>query len=667
MNTFDNASNLRGRLNKETLDVARGAYDLPTAVPLTPEPYSGDNNSLRTLMGNNAPKQFKNGKAPKSLAAYAQGRDKIDANHGQVLGPGGPTDDMQPAMVSDQEAVLTGVENGGVEKLQALFGPDIIKLLNDPKVTPDQIMQQMGGMNEAEPMRNGMEESREVPHFKDGYDPFAAEETYARENFTRRLGDANANAAQQAQQFRTTQVQAQTGTPQSLGPFKSNESYGRESFNNRATLANANAATQAESLRFRNAPSQPEAGAFKPQNTFARDAFNQRAASANANAATQANAFRNVYGPSNAPASPLQNRLGDANAQARTQAAGLRGTGFGDKFAQSFKQLAPYANQANEGVLQATESMRDVQGGLKGAVGRLAPGLTAYDAGRQLVESNPYQQGLAEANKRIQGLFPNATSSFANTLLPGQMQARSEAPAAATNPPRTVAPTNQPPLSPPSLYTQSHGVDGSTRTALTPAGYQQAFGNEPKPNIAALDAADAQRLGPIQAAQDPMNQYKAYLQAQTDAQREADDYTRTQNEIAFRNYGQTFEGAKPVDANAAFYPQQAQTARDAAKSARQSDLAKTQLQQATERYKADQPVFDVRMDANGNPYEFQRSGKGAGAPQAMDFTADDFADPAMQALGKQAYDYAKANPGETPNPRIAALLRAYLGYNSRNQ
>lgn len=128
MNTFQNGASLRGDLNKETLDVAKGVYDLPTAVPLTPEPTSGENNSIRTLMGGgirsypNRTPGFACGKD-----AYRNGRDRIDNAHGEVHGPGTPTSDQVPAMLSDKEAVLNA---GAVEHVKDQFGDDIIKKWN---------------------------------------------------------------------------------------------------------------------------------------------------------------------------------------------------------------------------------------------------------------------------------------------------------------------------------------------------------------------------------------------------------------------------------------------------------------------------------------------------------------------------------------------------------
>jgi hypothetical protein len=117
----------------------------------------------------------------------------------------------------------------------------------------------------------------------------------------------------------------------------------------------------------------------------------------------------------------------------------------------------------------------------------------------------------------------------------------------------TAQSTEQPTASP-ALYTQETLPDGTTRTALTAAGYQKAFGND-KPmtpeQIAAKDAADAELLAAIeaqdagvatrgQAGFDPVEQYKKKLAADLDYQK---DIAALQ-ELQFLNYGQVFPGER---------------------------------------------------------------------------------------------------------------------------
>jgi len=106
---------LSGRLNDETYKVKSGLFSLP---------FSQD------VFGTQFAPRYAKGKdaKPPSLATYAKGRDKIDRNKGEIEGKGTPTSDSNPAMVSDEEAILVP---DFVQALKAAFGEDFIKKGNE--------------------------------------------------------------------------------------------------------------------------------------------------------------------------------------------------------------------------------------------------------------------------------------------------------------------------------------------------------------------------------------------------------------------------------------------------------------------------------------------------------------------------------------------------------
>jgi hypothetical protein len=743
MNPFNIGNNLKKGLNQNTLSLAQGIYNLPTKVP-----------------------QFKNGKdaqPPKNLKAYAKGRDKIDRNMGEIEGPGTPTSDSIPAMVSDEEAILNP---GAVQALKSMFGEDVIKSLN-AQYAPDgaetQMMPMMGlkaaagfdlstGFKEsmqnsvgdigiatgladeilrkpeiaaqrdnaisvlkakggfspdAVPYRglNAPVDPKTVPKFKDGVDdPFKPNDTYNRDLFNQRAAKANASAAQQAESLRF-----RNAPPQDLGAFKPNETYAAENFKNRLNAAAPQAAQQAQMTR-----------ELYPKLT--QTSLKQQAAALAPKAAEQSAAFRAVY-PAQPPANPSPSlNLAGAAQNAAQQSAGLRSGGFGQGFAQSVSQPAaapspavdPWTGQAPkpfslpklnaQGLKSAANVVKEAakntaadplswaQAADVANTALLERGLRSGNAG--LTEAarvplnlalNPTTTAAFFAGPQGEGMIPRALDAIGNKLTDAYANAtatrwnhdvmkrqltqggNAELMGAGAVPPSGG---NQPPL-------------GGNPPAGLAAANPQA---QPPSQINPLNVSDPNIYGPngINLGPNPtteqisqllgqteqpsgLDQYKQYLQAQIDAQKQADDYARKQNAIQFSRYGQVMPGAQGLDARAAFAPQELDANVKAAQATGQVAINKAMLEAEIEKYKADQPVYDVRMDAYGNPYEFQRSGKGAGNKQQYDFSDDDFAQPAMQALGKAAYDYAKANPDEETSPRIAALLQAYLGYNKRNQ
>jgi hypothetical protein len=229
----------------------------------------------------------------------------------------------------------------------------------------------------------------------------------------------------------------------------------------RLGTAASNATQQAESLKFRNATGNPEPGAFKANETYARDAFKPRLGNANANAGQQANAFRQVYGQDtlkarmpNANANAglqaqatraaiselgqtqprglgLQGRFGASATNAAGQAANMRGAGFGEKFAQSFKQLVPatppkvdpWTGQA------ATKGA----GGLSAFAGRVGSALAtpetlipAADEANQALLGyglSHGQPGWPEAARTVLSLASRAPHYAANAMLGRNIQA----------------------------------------------------------------------------------------------------------------------------------------------------------------------------------------------------------------------------------------------------
>jgi len=143
INPFQIGQDFRDDMNQTSLSLGQSLYALPAFVP-----------------------QFSKGKAPVSLATYAKGREQINANMGEIQGPGGPTDDKVPAMVSDEEAILTA---DGVQKIKALLGDDIIKLANDKNTTPEMLMQYI----------DSGEDAKEVEGYADGRDAMNLSEARA--------------------------------------------------------------------------------------------------------------------------------------------------------------------------------------------------------------------------------------------------------------------------------------------------------------------------------------------------------------------------------------------------------------------------------------------------------------------------------------------------------
>lgn len=117
INPFDAASKLRGNLNKATLKLANGVFAEPTAVPLTAEPNTGDNNSLRTLMGQDAPDAY--------LAQGGLVRRVVAQQRQQVL----------PRMAPATQEPQYKAEGGPVEKPRpTTYAEDTV----DAKLNPDE-------------------------------------------------------------------------------------------------------------------------------------------------------------------------------------------------------------------------------------------------------------------------------------------------------------------------------------------------------------------------------------------------------------------------------------------------------------------------------------------------------------------------------------------------
>lgn len=129
--------------------------------------------------------------------------------------------------------------------------------------------------------------------------------------------------------------------------------------------------------------------------------------------------------------------------------------------------------------------------------------------------------------------------------------------------------------------------------------------NPSKEQVNQLFAPNLAEKGPSE-----LDKYKQFLQAQSEAQSAFNDRERTQNEILYRNYGTALPGGERLDYGAGFTPAQLNTQQNIAGLNAQTELAKTNTLADVERYRANQPQYDVRINDEGEPVYFQKSGIG---------------------------------------------------------
>jgi hypothetical protein len=214
----------------------------------------------------------------------------------------------------------------------------------------------------------------------------------------------------------------------------------------------------------------------------------------------------------------------------------------GSQIANPANQKA-FANVASLGIPAVVDTVK--QKGLVGAANNVARFLTGN------TESGKKFEAAVEAqSKKINDALLYGSEGRPGTAKPTTVSDN----ATGAKPAVDTAQSTEQPTASPALYTQETLPDGTTRTALTAAGYQKAFGND-KPmtpeQIAAKDAADAELLAAIeaqdagvatrgQAGFDPVEQYKKKLAADLEYQK---DIAALQ-ELQFLNYGQVFPGER---------------------------------------------------------------------------------------------------------------------------
>lgn len=114
-----------------------------------------------------------------------------------------------------------------------------------------------------------------------------------------------------------------------------------------------------------------------------------------------------------------------------------------------------------------------------------------------------------------------------------------------------------------------------------------------------------------QSSQDNLNQFKQYLQAQADIQREADNRANIDQQFYLDRYGTTAPGAQRLDAGVAIEPQRLSAQERNVNSTNQINLGISQAVNALEREKLNRPSFNARINEEGTPVVYQENGIGA--------------------------------------------------------
>lgn len=633
MNPFQNGADLRGKLNKETLDVAKGAYDLPTAVPLTPEPTTGDNNSIRTLMGGgirsypNRTPGFACGKD-----AYRAGRDRIDNAHGEVHGPGTPTSDQVPAMLSNKESVLNA---GATEHVKDVFGDNIIKKWNvEHKPAGAQtkvrggILRMAGGTQweDVSSLYDQLQRARSTTNAPQTHG-FGPSESPTFEPTPPRMVDAP--GLKPGYEPVSKLALEQPKTDFQMKAFEPPKTPGTD-----IVPAGDRVVRKGEGILSRRTGPGTD---FTLGETSSPAARQTRALVPAGEKVVRPNF---TMGPNTNPGGTMQANRALVPVQSTVEAAPAEGpfvgpkTPYGSKEAQAFKtaqqaQDAAFANAGRGGIFKKGSFEDFALNPKTPSLGGANAGFTTLALGEEALNTPKVQEGLEQARQGLENRFANtnksARSSFRNAdgslpPLPGQNTFASDdnspidaalGKAADIYANAVAAKAVRQPPKPDTAQAVTASMTTPENTSVTPtAAPKEApsdpniygpggvnFGTNPtQEQINQITGRTGKGIVP-----GGVDEYKRMLQAQG----EFNDRERTQQEIAFRNYGTTFPGTQPAGRFAdAYTPEELATRRYVADAELTADQGRNEA--LTQVAQAKQQAAQEALASQGfNSYEMK--------------------------------------------------------------